>query len=458
MEIIIVTAFTEDMSQDFQLFYKSLRSKYDIPLVVYDIDDKLDCACDCIKIKHPKEHEFKSHEYVGHRWMQWYKPHLVYYAAKQTDARYVLWLDVDIIVRDLSQFIIDTYNGFAIYADDFAPNDVHNNINLYASTDIVQNRITLNTGVFGLNINRDANILDEWISNTDHLLNDAKRQYVVLFDQGVLLYTFHKLKINTVSSDVRNNKNGDRRFIDPVSTEKQIIEKVYSYNDGANIIHFAGLPKLSQLCSVDSPSLLKESKHRETEAVQIVAFGNSYALIDLLYKTNKHLIYASDKIDYIIRKDVYASYYLGLQPLECASKRFLLMPNYDDLIKYFLTMVQLQADESTAEMVIGFYRHQSIEMSRSVTAKQKANELALKHLSSLLSSPGPSYHIIWINGYHDKRSLNAFAVQLSNHQNHFEFKSGMNKLITDDKTIYDHQIIELINMHGHKSYVDFSTI
>jgi hypothetical protein len=101
---------------------------------------------------------------------------------------------------------------------------------------------------------------------------------VRLFDQGALLIALHNLKLTDHVYDIKSwNSNPTKRQLfhfdhTPIS-RTEIINQIKETNFNAVIVHYAGLPKMSQLCETNSPVIHNIIKRRCLTSLKIIMLG-----------------------------------------------------------------------------------------------------------------------------------------------------------------------------------------
>ncbi len=284
MNQAIITAFTQDFWDDFIICYDSICRVSNVPIYVVplDFDDEYENKLKALNveilefseqpIKRMKKH-FKD------RWVQWSKPYIIKSTIEDIQEEYVLWLDVDIVVTDKIEPIFHKMTeDFVVVGDYFAPDTCLNDKRLYKEHNISiaedKEEVALNSGVVGLHKHRDRYIIDIWIANTEKLIgNEYAKEYIALYDQGVLLWVMHELNItdkilqydkwnarakrncyeySTISNPLSIEPNFKWPIPDMPRMGGDTIDEVKLDNPGVIIAHFAGYPKLSQLCKINN--------------------------------------------------------------------------------------------------------------------------------------------------------------------------------------------------------------
>lgn len=284
MNQAIITAFTQDFWDDFIVCYDSIRRVSNIPIYVIplEFDNEHESKSKNLDIKTLKFNELSIKRMKKHfkdRWVQWCKPYIIKSIMTEIQEEYVLWLDVDLVVTDQIDPIFNKIvEDFVVVGDYFAPETCLNDKRLYKeqgiSIDEDKLEVALNSGVVGLHSHRDNYIVDLWINNTEKIIdnNDAK-EYIALYDQGVLLWAMHELNItNKILQYDKWNARAKRNCYEystksnPLSVKPNfkwptpdmpkmggdVIDEIKLDNPGTIISHFAGYPKLSQLCKINN--------------------------------------------------------------------------------------------------------------------------------------------------------------------------------------------------------------
>jgi len=285
---IILTAVSDNMWDDYLVFYESIRRFTDLSVIVtaLEISDEhkkiLSNQINVVVLDFDPE-EFKTFKTIGGHWCQWFKPFYIKKCIEDIEPQFILWIDVDtVILQPLDVIFKEIADKFVVIRDYFAPETTINDPKLYKKykcdvDDLEKNRAALNSGVLGFNVERDRYILDLWIEKVDILLNDIEaREWVRLFDQGALLWAMRELDILHLiktSSDEPGieawNYPAKRNVYE--STEKydylwpgkddqiggDLINNIRLDNPRAVIAHYAGLLKLSHLCEINSRHSIK---------------------------------------------------------------------------------------------------------------------------------------------------------------------------------------------------------
>jgi hypothetical protein len=290
----IITAFTPNFYDDFELFYKSLRNHSKVPLIVFPVEyDSPPSLPDDIYCINLTEAELKAFRNIGKRWVQWFKPSLIRKAIKRCKLKTVIWLDSDIVILDNIRPLFDkTLETFLIMADNFAPQDCLNDDRLYeeypSEVTEEESKIALNSGVVGFHMPRDEEILLAWEEKTNTVArNNHLVKYISLYDQGTLLWAMRDLKIlGKVIEQPAWNHNAKRNIYDNTATYKwpipniprmggDLFEEVKFDNPNVIVAHYAGLPKLTHLQQKDAKETqqFRLNKYRNATPVRLFGIG-----------------------------------------------------------------------------------------------------------------------------------------------------------------------------------------
>lgn len=296
----IVTAFTPDFGDDFKLFHDSLRQVTKVNLIVIPLDhsakqlSKLQAQGFHAIFHHFNKELLTAYRNIGSRWMQWFKPQLLKMMIKPYKLDTILWLDVDLVVLDdIKPLFEQAFESFFVIRDYFAPKDCQNDQRLYEKypTPLAKDQedVVLNSGVIGMHWPRDKHIIEDWLEKVWTIARNPELiDYISLYDQGALLWSMrdsgildkilpkpewnHKAIRNCYESDKTNLKW-------PISVDRcmggDIIEEVKYDNPGVTIAHFAGLPKLSQLCTIDGRETCqyRRNKYKSRQITRIFGVG-----------------------------------------------------------------------------------------------------------------------------------------------------------------------------------------
>lgn len=287
----IITAFTQNFWKDFLVCYDSIRRVYDGPFYVAPLDfddeyrEKLEALdVDIIEFSFPEIDQMKM--VFEDRWVQWSKPYIIRRMIDVANKPKCLWLDVDLVVlKSLDPLFEEIDKDFLVINDYFAPKACLNDEELYtyhpAPIPECQKEVSINSGVVGIKMPRDNYILDQWLVNTKKVEdNQNLMKYIRLYDQGVLLWTMRELKIidksqpyslwnhqakrNCYEYCTKSMMENEPNFRWPVPKIPRmggdIIDEVKVDNPGVTIAHFAGIPKLSNLCEVNHPRTVRHAQ------------------------------------------------------------------------------------------------------------------------------------------------------------------------------------------------------
>ncbi len=284
----ILTALSSNIFSDFVVFCDSVRRIGDYPIyaVSLELTDEqksfLITKYD-IKIIELTSEQLTHYQTFDKNWKQWYKP-AYFQFVEHID--YVLWIDADtVVLKDLAPLFIKASEQFFVMQDYFAPKTCINDDKLYDEFKLsISNKdIALNSGVIGCSPKRDSQVIGLWLEKVKILHDRTElRPYVKLYDQGCLLWALHELNMIDNILDIKkwnypakrniyeyclpnvNQLNGDHIW--PTKEGPQVggdtIQCITMDNQNAVIAHFAGLPKLSQLCVLNNKSTIAYFRHK----------------------------------------------------------------------------------------------------------------------------------------------------------------------------------------------------
>lgn len=277
----IITALTQEFYYDFLVFYDSVRRLSGYRLIVAPIDfdehlmshlGKLDI--DIVDIPEVESQWMKSS--FANRWIQWSKPYIIKRIIDDYKLEKCLWLDSDLVVlKPLDELFEYIDKEFLIIKDYFAPQSCLNDNELYERFGVndTSNGVAINSGVVGMLLPRDNFILDGWLKNTKEVADDPTiKKYIKLYDQGVLLWAMieldvlnkalpyklwnNKAKKNCYEFDTASKKSSSPQHQWPWPNINRmggdIIDELKLDNPESTIAHFAGVPKLSDLCELNN--------------------------------------------------------------------------------------------------------------------------------------------------------------------------------------------------------------
>lgn len=294
---VILTALSPNMWDDYLVFYDSIRMLSNIRIIVVCVELKND------HVEYLKQQinvtpiiinqsEFDDYKAMGAHWRQWHKPIYINKCIDDISPDYILWIDVDaVILKPLDPIFKSMSKQFFATQDYFAPETTLNDQKLYEKyncpvDDIAKEKISLNSGVVGLDVKRDKYILDKWCEKIEILHGDEEgREWTKLFDQGALLWALRELDllhliqpviefnypaIKNPYELVTPSKNNDKAdYIWPDENTQiggDIINNIKIDNPDAIIAHYAGLPKISHLCKIDHDYSLTYINHKRGAA------------------------------------------------------------------------------------------------------------------------------------------------------------------------------------------------
>lgn len=291
----VVTAFTPNFHSDFMLLCGSLRRFSSVRLIAiplgFDEVPKIN-GVSILEVQHDIQANAKA--IFGDRWVQWYKPFLIEMAAEHHNTNVILWLDSDIVITgDPHPLFAKIAEDFFVVGDYFAPKTCLNDESLYQEFTPhreftkEESELALNSGVIGMLLPRDQNILDAW---KDKINIVAERpdliEKISLYDQGALLWAMRDLDVLSKIvhkpewnyNPKRNAYDFQKQYVWPYGPKHMggdIIDQVAYDNPKAVVAHFAGLPKLSHLINVDSQPARqhRHNVHRHEEPAHIFGIG-----------------------------------------------------------------------------------------------------------------------------------------------------------------------------------------
>ncbi len=297
-DCVLLTAVSDNMFHDFMFWYHSIRKLYkSISIVVIDLGLSASASTFCdrlynlkiIKIDQKQIDFFQSFNNIC--WRQWFKP----YFMSLINARVVMWIDCDaVILDDISSIIHKVIDDFVVIRDYFDPINCINDKELYLALNIVPQSpyedVVLNSGVIAWMPSRDKYIIDAWYEAVCYILSTPHLSKLVkLYDQGVLLCIMHKLRIMTKILPYKawNCKPSRRDVYDcdvrHLSTNYELWYRNFlrlyhqlKSEHTATILHFAGLPKISQLCEINNPITVHLMMRKKLERSSHVVVGPNW--------------------------------------------------------------------------------------------------------------------------------------------------------------------------------------
>lgn len=265
---MIISAITDGFVDDFLFFYQSVRNHTDLPVYLCGVDltasSKTRLAATDVHLFDPPEFNLPN---FHSRHVQWYKPHIIRLAVEQFSLETALWLDADIIVTGSLKPLVNYLKyDFLVVRDYFAPLSCLNGQQLYDEFGVEPDDTAINTGLVGFQLARDGYILDKWVENTEKISHKPHLlKHIRLLDQGILLWSLHELGIiDKVLPYSSWNSNARRNCYEP--TDNLLIE-VEADNPEVSIVHFAGIPKLTQLCEVNHPNSIQHLYHTQHQII-----------------------------------------------------------------------------------------------------------------------------------------------------------------------------------------------
>ena len=286
----ILTAISPEWFTEYKILYDSIRKLSDISIAVMGLELPKEQKDYIAKQKHTIQIHYKIDEYnrlkqMGPRWRQWCKPEYML----QSPFDNTLWIDADaVVVRDFDEIFEKINQGLFFTRDHFAPITCLNDKELYEQHPVPESeehdQIAINSGVFGYSKERDNYILEAWHKNVEIVKNNpGLKNYIRLYDQGVLIWTLRQLElIENVNSDYRFNCPAKRNVYEyhmpshnPDGADYKwygeeegmggdLIDNIKYDNPNAVIVHFAGIPKLSNLLEINNQHVLRHKKIIET--------------------------------------------------------------------------------------------------------------------------------------------------------------------------------------------------
>lgn len=255
------------MMDDFKYFYSSIRNNYKGIIIVAPIDftnEQLTELSDYdVKISIVSSESvlsFTKIETTG-RWVQWAKPSIIKEISDRHSVRRILWLDVDIVILKRLDEIFEYIDSKVLMTkDNFAPKTCLNLQGLYENQN---DEVPINSGVVGLILERDVDLLDNWILKTKKATDDDIKCKISLYDQGCLIWAVNELRLNHFVIDRIEWNHPAKKNIYEDSIPTKWIHDIDSINSGilgeieldnrnATIVHFAGKPQLSHLTKLDN--------------------------------------------------------------------------------------------------------------------------------------------------------------------------------------------------------------
>lgn len=287
----ILTAVSSNLWTDYLVFYESVRRHHEYPIYVICLeltDWQLAHLAGQRGVVAVPLDDAEIYKQADKHWRQWYKPFYFELVPKEAD---LLWLDVDLVVLDsLEPLFAKAEEQFFVMADYFAPKSCLNKPELYRKhhLEIAKDRsqLVLNSGVIGIQPQRDRALLKLWQRKVNLAMVDQEiRSSIALFDQGALLWAMHELGVQDQIL-ARKSWNYPARK-NPYELDDKLWGRIKRDNPEAVIAHFAGLPKLSQLCEIDHQASLihfrRKQPRRDTR--RIIVTGLELAGIEEMAKT-----------------------------------------------------------------------------------------------------------------------------------------------------------------------------
>lgn len=330
-QTVILTAFTDNLYDDFIYFITSLRRFSHLKVCVVNLgisEDHLTSLkafdnIDFISLNEEIRHKIKD---LGPNWTKFLKPY--YFTLIRKFYNNIIWIDVDtVICSNLENLcsILDIHP--MIFNDYFAPISCLNHEDLYTIFHVPvleeKKAIALNSGVVCLSLSRelDAKILEKWISNTDLATKYPAIQHLVsLYDQGILLWSLHELGAIDFVFDWKCYNYPARRNIYQYNDVEQTIDNIIEDNPGAIIAHFAGVPKVTDLKVYNSHHTINYLRHKHKTYNQIkilhitkdIEYGREFSKsLRRIFKLESSILHGGtleQSIENLCREDTVCSY------------------------------------------------------------------------------------------------------------------------------------------------------
>ena len=321
---LILTAVSPTMWNDYLVFYDSIRKFGDYRIVVIDLELTEDQQTELrqqINVHHTQisDEELKQFKTIGEHWRQWHKPSFILKCIEQCNPSYLLWLDVDLVVLDyLEELWKHTYKQFLVVQDYFAPLTCINDNELYDKYPCPVNNpkdenIALNSGVLGFEFPRDTDILRTWQDKVKIVTDDTEiKSWIKLFDQGALLWALRDMqRLNLVQQEIRWNYPAKRNpyelhtasinpdgsdFRWPIPDSPRIGGDIQdnilldNYHNKPIVAHFAGAPKLNDLCNINDPksvTYFRQRRHIPTRRIFCVGLvrAGTHAFAEIIRRS-----------------------------------------------------------------------------------------------------------------------------------------------------------------------------
>lgn len=273
---LILTAISPNLWDDYLVFYDSIRKFGIYPIVIIDLELTSHQRTHLNRQVNIKRIDYTEKEIASldECWQKWLKPYYINKCVIKYQPDHLLWLDVDLVVlHSLDELWKHINKQFLVIQDYFAPATCTNNPKLYEKYPCEPTERVLNSGVVGFKFPRDQYILDAWLSKTEIIVSDKEaQQWIKLFDQGILLWALQDLKqLNLIHSNKRWNCPAKKCPYELHTNSKRLGEQDFQWpsdelmggdildnirldniEDDPIIAHFAGVPKLSDLCELDN--------------------------------------------------------------------------------------------------------------------------------------------------------------------------------------------------------------
>lgn len=254
----ILTASDSGFFRELQFLIRSIRQVEDRPVCVIDLglteEQRRWCVAHrgVIVWRKPKLFAPMRRIFRQHWWQAWIKP--FYFLQSPFDR--ALWIDADCVVLRPLDEVFQKLEKQALFFRDGTSVVTENDPRLYQelpiSPDVCTRGINVNSGVVGLDRQRDAEILDSWAWAVQWIaLRPHFQKLSAWADQGLLLWALHR---NGATKLIDSNLQCNRPAFEQdgllrsafLSGETVLSELKRRFPDDT-IVHFLGLHKLSKL-------------------------------------------------------------------------------------------------------------------------------------------------------------------------------------------------------------------
>lgn len=274
MDRVVVTAVDTQLFNDYQLFYDSLRRVYSGPVVVFDLGLSAEQTLSGVDARQYQKQPIES-------WQRWVKPLLI----SQAGGTQRLWIDCDTaVLRPLDQLFAALDESPYFVCDAFAPNICYNDPSIYG--DSVGREVPINSGVVGVALPRDSDLLALWARRCQECLDsDELRSKVSLYDQGALIWAIRELGLSDCAQTSKTwNWPAKRNPYEltpqprwpsgePTRLGGTLLQQIAADNPGAGIVHYAGRPKLSDLLKPNSHGVRHGQFSKISKTLRIFGVG-----------------------------------------------------------------------------------------------------------------------------------------------------------------------------------------